>query len=110
MAVRRGPDQLRVRDGEDECAQELLGVVDPRQARRVLAILHGRSGDGAGHDSMHGAQRWLGRDRDALVPMTPTTSASVTSGAYWYWRYNGCGSSCRTSSSVSIGSPLLVSL
>jgi len=27
---------------------------------------------------MHGAQRWLERDRDALVPMTPTTSASAT--------------------------------
>jgi hypothetical protein len=27
---------------------------------------------------MHGAQRWLERDRDALVPMTPTTSAGAT--------------------------------
>lgn len=27
---------------------------------------------------MHGAQRWLELDRDALVPMTPTTSASAT--------------------------------
>jgi hypothetical protein len=27
---------------------------------------------------MHGAQRWLERDRDARVPMTPTTLASAT--------------------------------
>jgi hypothetical protein len=29
---------------------------------------------------MHGAQRWLERDRDALVPMTPTASASHLAG------------------------------